>query len=734
MDILKELNEEQIKPATETEGPILVTAGAGSGKTRLLTHRIAFLIKEKNVAPYNIVAITFTNKAANEMRKRITNLVDNCNGIWIMTFHAACVRILREFIDKLNFNKNFTIYGENEKSQMIKIILKDMNIADDEYRKNVIWHISKAKNDNYTPDEYLNENSRTNNIDTICKVYKAYQDSLQKNNALDFDDLLLKTYELLKNDETVRNYYHNKFQYVLIDEFQDTNKVQYDIAKLLVNEKHNIFVVGDEDQCIYSWRGASISNIFDFKKDFKEVKVYKLEQNYRSSKNIIDLANTVIKSNTMRLEKVLWTQNADGFKVQMFSSPEEYDEAEYVVRQIKGLMIDYGYKAKDFAILMRLNALTRTFEDRLLNYNINYKVLGGLKFYERAEVKNILAYLNVLVNEFDDQSLIRIINFPKRGIGQASIDDLKNIAYNYNFSILNFLLSDEFENLSPKLYTKLKGFITLIKELKQEMKEKKLLDFIKLLIVKTGIREIYNEKDVEDFNRILNIDAFLSSVQEYVKVNGDVELSDFLQSISLISDIDNLDDEDDGVLISTVHAVKGLEFKVVFLIGLEDGTFPILRNGYASEADIEEERRLLYVAITRAKERLYLTRSQSRFKYGKRDYNILPSRFIMEMQDCKSIDTKYFPKKATISDFGQKQNNNVYLKPLSSLYSIDKNANSNTYSDYKVGVKVEHPRFGIGVIINTDNLQKHKLINVDFEDFGVKVLAIEIAPLTVIKD
>lgn len=728
MEILSKLNEEQRLPVMQTEGAVLVTAGAGSGKTRLLTHRIAYLIDVLNVPAYNILAITFTNKAANEMKYRVEKLVPDASGIWIMTFHAMCVKIIKEFGYHIGFSRYFSIYGDSEKEKALKLILTELGIDEPSKRKLAGWHISNAKNQNLSPSEYLKVNSYAQNIELFCDIYARYQDYLAQNNALDFDDLLTKTYELLTTCEQAREYYQEKFHYIHIDEFQDTNTVQYDIAKILAGKYGNIFVVGDEDQSIYGWRGANIQNIFDFKEDFKNVSVFKLQQNYRSSKNIINLANQVIKNNSQRLDKELWTDNEEGAKVDVFVGNDGLDEAEYVARNIVRLR-DFGVKLSDIAVLVRLNALTRNVEDRLLNYNINYRMLGGLKFYDRAEVKNVLSYIKLICNNKDNDCFQRIVNFPKRGIGTATIESLIKIARENNLSCMELLLAPNCKDiLPPQMFKKLQPFADLISGLMQVQDTLSPTEFIIKIINDAQIRSAYMEDTEENINRLKNIDSLLVSVNEYFTNNPDHAIDDYIQSISLISDIDNYDAENDGVLIATVHAVKGLEFKVVFVIGLEEGNFPITRSS-DSENDIEEERRLLYVAITRAKEKLFLSRARSRFTYERMD-NLLPSRFFAEMQNCKSIDSKYFkaPNPAQTNAFSN--HNNYNKQSTINSFIARERERQQISSEFNVGDKVEHPKFGVGVIIEIKNVANNRIASVDFEDFGVKNLALALAPLT----
>lgn len=737
---INDLNSEQQVALENTEGAVLVTAGAGSGKTRLLTYRIAYLIAKKQVAPYNILAITFTNKASKEMLTRLANMVQDSDKIWVSTFHAMCCKILRKNIvalqNKINlkreteyrkgFDSNFSIYTDIDKDRTLKEVCAKLNITDEKIISKAERHISNAKNNNLKPLEYQRLYQYTQDIDLYMKIYSAYQVELENNNALDFDDLLTKTYELFVTCPDVLNYYQNKFQYIHVDEFQDTNTVQYEIVKLLAEKNGNIFVVGDEDQCIYGWRGANISNILDFKKDFPNCKVYKLERNYRSTKQILTSANTLIKNNKTRIEKILWTSNEEGVRVEHYQAQDEMGEAEYVATAIYNLVKLNGYRYSDIAILMRLNALTRPFEEKFLNYNIPHKIFGGYKFYERIEIKNILAYMRILVNPQDSAALYRVINFPKRGIGQATIDELSKQAEYNSVSPLTLLLNNEEYMLSDNISKKFDIFKNIYLSLKQAYEKLPPVEFVNQLIKDTKIKESYNPKVEEELSKLMNIDAFVQTIQEYFEQNPTHHIEDYLQTVTLVSDIDNYDQNNDCVTIATVHAVKGLEFKVVFIVGLEEKIFPLSRA--SSQDDMEEERRLMYVAITRAEQRLYLTHCRTRFLYGKRDY-MLDSRFLKEMGILKDSTATM-----TINNDGENYNFSSYGANRTS-FSLPKTTitKNNNLAEYKVGAQVLHTKFGIGTITNIDELNSTKCITIDFKDFGSKTLSVEYAPIKVIK-
>lgn len=756
---LNDLNTEQRLALQETEGPILVTAGAGSGKTRLLTYRIAHLIRDKYVSPYNILAITFTNKATKEMQSRLENMVEDSDKIWVSTFHALCCKILRRnivaFQNKVNlkreteyrkgFDSNFSIYSDSDKDKILKDVFAKNNVTDESIMKNAVWHISNAKNKNLTPFEYQKEYMETEDIDTYAKIYNTYQIELENNNALDFDDLLTKTYELFKMCPEVLSYYQNKFQYIHIDEFQDTNTVQYQIVSLLAQKHKNIFAVGDEDQCIYGWRGANISNILDFKKDFPECKTFKLEQNYRSTKNILNTANTLIKHNTIRNPKSLWTENIDGVRVEYNSLGTESDEAEFVARSIYNLVRESGYKYGDVAVLMRLNALTRSFEEKFLNYNIPHRVFGGFKFFERQEIKAILAYLRLLVNPQDSAALLRIVNFPKRGIGDASLEELNKQAKYYSVGLMTLILNEEDEFfLADNVANKFDVFKSLYLDLKENMNKLPATDFIRYMLSKVDFKKAYGSGSEEDLSKLMNIDSFVSAVDEYFEQNPSSTLEEYLQSVTLASDIDSYDEANNAVTLATVHSVKGLEFKVVFVVGLEDKIFPLIRYGSSTQKDMEEERRLMYVAITRAKQRLYLTNAKSRFMYGRRDY-MMPSKFLTEAE----ITTR---TQSNFSNFGSAtydSSNNAYTKNNYNFAGYERSKvsfsmptssfgggstvtqKSSSISEFKVGCQVLHTKFGIGNIKSID--EASKLATVEFKDFGTKTLSLEFAPLKVIK-
>ncbi len=745
MKILDSLNEEQQEALLSINGANLVSAGAGTGKTRLLTHRIAYLIQELNVSPYNILAITFTNKAANEMKSRVESLVDGGNRVWISTFHSMCVRILRSDIEKLNqnFDRNFTIYSDTDSEKVIKSILKDFGIEDES--KKYSFHISNCKNKNLDILAYKKEFEYMREIDEVVRVYNEYERRLKECNALDFDDLLLKTYQLFKTCPDVLEFYSRRFEYVLVDEFQDTNKIQYDLTKMLCSVHKNLFVVGDEDQSIYSWRGADFSNIFNISKDFENTHIFKLQQNYRCTKDILEKANTLIALNDERFEKKLWTNKQSDEKVVYKTYYDEQEEASNIAGTIHSLTSKYGYKFSDIAILVRLNALTLPFEEKLLAYNIPHKIYGGFKFFERLEIKNILSYLRIFINPKDEVSLLRIINFPKRGIGDGAIGLLKDLANKNNVSVLDVILNLPDYPEAKKLESKLGMFRQNYNNLMDDFNNLSLDDFVIKVIDDFKIRDAFLKDSEEETDKLMNIDQFENSVKMFVSNNPDCTLSDYLESVTLQSDIDTMG-EDDNVTVATVHAVKGLEFKVVFVVGMEEGVFPLSRC-QENPKDLQEERRLAYVAYTRAEERLFVSSCSTRYLYGKRNYQ-RESRFVSEAglkqkpknlfgcgdsKNSNSFSTNSFANKTTFGGFNTKTNSfgSTFIpKPASFINSTTQESNVDV-SVYDVNQVVGHPKFGVGTIVSIS--ADRKTADIDFGALGKKTLMLEIAPLKIIK-
>ena len=573
MDYSSLLNEEQLKAVLNTEGPVLVSAGAGSGKTRVLTYRIAYLLTELNVDPYRILAITFTNKATNEMKERVCKIREDASNVLVATFHSFCVRMLRKYQSMLtDYQPNFSIYTDSDQTKVYKQVFSDLGVGDDDTKGKIKHAISVIKNDNIHIDEYCEINKHSKGIDIIRRGYIAYQNELKKNNAMDFDDLLINFYKLIASNEQVRESLQERFLYIHIDEFQDTNKLQYEIVKILADKHKNVFIVGDEDQSIYSWRGANVGNIFQFSKDFKNVKVFKLEQNYRSTKAILEKANQLIENNKNRLSKKLYTANDQGTDVSYYCARDEQDEADYVVRHIIQQRA-LGTDLNNIAILLRLNALTRPFEEKLLAYNIPHKIYNGVKFYERAEIKSTLAYLIAIVNPNDSTSFSRLINFPKRGIGDTSISQLKTIADMRQCSMKDIIYNCDTEDLKPALRTKLQPLKQLLQDIDNKAQNGGLYDLITYIVDEAKILQSFNQKDETELDRYINVTSLMKSIKDYEENNPDATLNDYLESVTLISDIDT-ESNKNGVVIATVHSAKGLEFDTVFISGLEEKIFP----------------------------------------------------------------------------------------------------------------------------------------------------------------
>lgn len=732
------LNEMQKIAVLSNSKHILVTAGAGSGKTRVLTERILNLINCKYINPDNILAITFTNKASSVMKERLSKKGLNVSRLWISTFHSSCVRILRENASKLSgYNSNFTIYDEADKNKVVTEILKNKKIEDDKFKKNLLFHISNYKNKFQSLENYLSDHYFEKDIEEIIEFIKKYENKMRENNAFDFDDLLQKTYLLLSSNENVLKYYRNKFKHILIDEFQDTNEIQYDFVKLLAGNDNNVFVVGDEDQCIYSWRGANYKNISNFTKDFDNVEIIKLEQNYRSTKKIIEGANKIISKNIQRIDKKLWTDNALGEQIEYKKCYDEREEAENVASTIYSLHNFNNYNYKDIAVLVRLNSLTRNIEEKLLNYGINYRVYGGMKFYDRLEIKNFLAYLKVLNNIKDDVSFAKIANWPKRNIGEATIENLK--ALDSSKSMLENLLNVQNYDVKGATLTKLLNLQYLFLDFIKQKDELNLVDLVEYIIEKLNLESFLN-KDEEDKNRMLNIEQLVLSIKEYYKNNEDASLSSYLQSVTLVSDMDSYNEDEDCVTIATVHASKGLEFKCVFIIGLEDGIFPLYRQD--SDCDEEEERRLMYVALTRGMERLYLSSCKRRFMYGyTRDERV--SSYIKDLGFEKPVYENNYIKSDSYNNGYQQNNYNSYNNYKSFNNSLDdfavpNNVNETIKSatevkmksvddkDFKVGDKVLHTKFGEGIILSVNG----DMGKINFKRIGIKELMLNLAPLT----
>lgn len=738
---LEGLNDRQREAVKTIEGPLLVLAGAGSGKTRVLTHRIAHIIEQQNTRPAEIMALTFTNKAAKEMKERLMKLIDNpLDGMWISTFHSICVRILRREVEKLGYTSSFVIYDSQDQKTLVKQCIKEKELNEKTYEPNVIkGFISKQKDQLITPKESIDMNFKDYRERVKSELYELYQKRLKENNAMDFDDLIVNAIKLFQDYPAVLEYYQDRFKYILVDEYQDTNRAQYLLVNLLAYKHHNLCVVGDDDQSIYGWRGADISNILDFEKDYKEAKVVKLEQNYRSTKNILDAANEVIKNNTGRKDKSLWTAQEEGELIKMYNAPSEHDEAIFIVKQIQKAVDDDEKNYKDIAILYRTNAQSRVFEDYLMKSTIPYKIVGGLKFYDRKEVKDIIAYMRILQNPNDNISLKRIINVPKRGIGKTTIDRLEQKNLSEEISMFKAAATCEtIDGLNGGAKNKVKNFVEKIAKL-MAMKEVLPLDelFDKLLDEIQYIELLKQENTIEAMSRIENIEEFKSVILEYVKSSDDKSMEAFLADVSLMSDLDKTEDVDDSVTLMTLHSSKGLEFPIVFLVGLEESIFPLSRAMNTFE-ELEEERRLCYVGITRAKEELYMTYAESRMLYGRTNYNP-KSRFLRELP--KELIDMMMEKPQTRKQVAQGLSFNEFFKGMNYKKTKEneykqpqKIEETEDLGDYwKSGDKVSHKLFGIGTIVQLKGLGENIEAQVAFENAGIKKLMLNYAPIQKVK-
>jgi DNA helicase II / ATP-dependent DNA helicase PcrA len=728
--LLNGLNPEQKNAVKATDGPLLIMAGAGSGKTRVLTHRIAYLMVEKGVNPYNILAITFTNKAAREMRERISKLMGGAaDQVWISTFHSMCVRILRRDIDRIGFNRNFTILDSTDQQSVIKGILKDKNI---DPKKNdpraILGMISSAKNELIEPDEYAK--TAGGYFDKIVSdVYTEYQRRLRKNQALDFDDLIMSTILLFKRVPEVLEYYQRKFQYIHVDEYQDTNKAQYLLVKLLASRFKNLCVVGDSDQSIYRWRGADIANILSFEKDYPNAIVILLEQNYRSTKRILLAANEVIAKNRNRKPKNLWTENPEGNKIFYYRADSEQGEAQFVTGKIKELTND-GYKLNDIAILYRTNAQSRVMEEVLLKSNMNYSIIGGTKFYDRKEIKDMLAYLRLISNPDDDISLQRVINVPKRGIGSTSLDKIANFAAMHDLSLNQALDSVELIGLSPKTTKAAAEFRDLIQNYTKMQEYLSVTELVEEVLEKSGYREMLKaEKSIEAQSRLENLDELLSVTQNFEKTSEEKSLVAFLTDLALVADIDSMDEEEgvsDSVVLMTLHSAKGLEFPVVFLIGMEEGVFPHSRS-LMEEAEMEEERRLAYVGITRAEKSLFMTNAQMRTLFGRTNMNP-PSRFIKEIPE--DLLDGIQPAKKAGTPFGSRGTSFSPSPTRKPMMRTKASATGGNEFGWKVGDKAEHGKWGTGTVVSVKGEGDGMELDIAFPSpTGIKRLLAKFAPI-----
>ena len=763
----QKLNARQKEAVFSTEGPLLVLAGAGSGKTTVIVYKIAQLIKYGRaynsdysafepddqqleflkwyldgeideltpeleellkvdpVKPYNILAITFTNKAAGELKSRLTDFLGaDGENVFASTFHSMCVKFLRRDINRIGYDRNFTIYDTADQQTVVKECLKELNIDDKKYPpRAVLSQISRAKDKLIEPNEYEKETQSDFYLSEIARVYKLYQSKLMENNALDFDDLICKTVELLEENEDILDYYQNRFKYILVDEYQDTNHAQYRLVSLLAAKHKNLCVVGDDDQSIYKFRGADIQNILGFENEFKNCKVIKLEENYRSTQNILDAANSVIKNNAGRKGKELWTSNGDGAKISVYIADNEHAESRFIAEKIKEL----GGNLNDTVILYRLNAQSRVIEDTLLRSAIPYKVLGGLRFYDRKEIKDLTSYLRLIENHGDNVALRRVINEPKRGIGNVTLERAVSIAADTGTTVFEVCQNaSSYDEFSSAAAAKLIAFAELITGLKKELDEGMGLElFVRMVMKKSGMTAaLENETSIESKTRLENLNEFISMVQEAVLTNGEITLAELLEDISLISDIDNYDDAQETVTLMTLHSAKGLEFKNVFLIGMEESIFPSIR-AFGSEEELEEERRLCYVGITRAKENLFITAAKCRTIFGQTKYN-KPSRFLDEIPE--ELIEKIEPQKP-VFDF-----DDIYVRPKydakassdllmsQSAHKAPEKSAAAEIPDFSPGDVVSHRKFGVGTVVSAQRMGADCLLMINFESVGEKRL------------
>ena len=731
MNIYDSLNEMQKKAVFQTEGPVLILAGAGSGKTRVLTHRIAYLIEEKGVNPWNILAITFTNKAAGEMRERVDHLVGfGSESIWVSTFHSACVRILRRFIDRLGYDTNFTIYDTDDQKSLMKEVCKYLQIDTKTYRERALLSaISSAKNEMISPQEFLLQAEGDFSKQKIAEVYLEYEKQLRANNALDFDDLLVRAVQLFETQPDVLDYYQERFRYIMVDEYQDTNTVQFHLIRILSSKYRNLCVVGDDDQSIYKFRGANIKNILNFESEFPDATVIKLEQNYRSTSNILNAANAVIHNNIGRKDKTLWTENPEGEKIACKQFDNAYDEADYIAAAIQKKVKEERASYKDCAVLYRTNAQSRMFEERFVSTNIPYKVIGGVNFYARREIKDLLAYLRTIENGRDDLAVRRIINVPKRGIGLTSINRVQEYALQKETGFYEALLAADLIPGIGRALSKLESFVALIEHFKEEAGRLTPLALLTDIIETLDYENYLEEIDMEDAeSRIENIEELkskLASYEESCEEAGEQPtLSGFLEEVALVADIDNLDEESDYVVLMTLHSAKGLEFSYVFLAGMEDGLFPSYMTITADDPmELEEERRLCYVGITRAMKELTLTSAQQRMVRGETQYNRV-SRFVREIpRELVELGHTIQEHKPKMPETTSAKSSYMQMKMAFQAKAFQpksfqvKKAES---LDYGVGDTVRHVKFGVGIVKDIVEGGRDYEVTVDFDRAGTK--------------
>ena len=748
MDLKSLLNKEQYEGAITVDGQVLILAGAGSGKTRVLTYRMAHMIEDLEIKPWSILAITFTNKAAKEMKERVESLVgEKANEMWISTFHSTCVRILRREIDKLGYKSSFTIYDTSDQKILLKECMKALNINDKDITlQEIMGKIGRAKDNMRTPESYMREFEHHFREKKIADVYQMYQKRLKENNALDFDDLIFKTVELFKSHPDVLEFYQNKFKYIMVDEYQDTNGAQYEFVKLLAKKYKNICVVGDDDQCIYAWRGADVTNILDFEKDYPDCKVIKLEQNYRSKGNILEAANVVIVNNSRRKNKALRTEQESGSKIKIYRAYSDKEEADFVARQILEIKSKDKYENKDFAVLYRTNAQSRIFEETFRRRGIAYKIVGGTKFYDRKEIKDMLAYLKVLINPQDDISIKRIINVPKRSIGDATVNKVQEFADSYELNLWDALQEVRtIPTLTARNCSSLEKFTELMDNFMIMSETMPVSMLIETILKETGyLEELKKSNEIEDKSRIENLQELVSDAVDFEKNSEDKSLMAYLEKVSLVQDTEDPEKEqENAVVLMTIHSAKGLEFPNVFMVGMENGLFPSMSD-LDKEDQMEEARRLCYVGITRAKETLYMTSSEVRRVFG-RTVSYSQSDFIGEIRnDLKEYINQRStngsgkegmyatPSKSSFNNphsLKSSMRSNIQNRPLSQDRISNTSSNSVNLEEITLGRKVKHDKFGEGTVVSIMPSGNDKKLTIAFDKQGVKVLLLSMAKL-----
>mgnify|MGYP000939493267 FL=1 len=710
MDFLQDLNSQQRKAVTHPAGPLLVLAGAGSGKTRVLTYRIAYLIKNQAVNPRNIIAITFTNKAAQEMKERLQQLLPSVNDILVSTFHSACVRFLRFDIDKLGYNRNFIIFDTQDSQALIKECLQALNIDEKKFAPAaVLNYISRAKDRLLEPSKCL-DNAKDIREKTMATLYELYQRRLKEHNALDFDDIIVKTVQLFKEFPAVLSYYQKRFLHILVDEYQDTNLAQYELVRMMAAKHRNLCVVGDDDQSIYAFRGADIRNILEFEQDFPDATVIRLEQNYRSTKTILNAANDVIDNNFARKKKRLWTDNGEGEKINLVTLEDEGQEAYFIAQEINNRIFRDNLNYKDFAVLYRTNAQSRVLEEVMVRMRLPYKIIGGLRFYQRKEIKDILAYLRVITNPSDDVSLLRIINVPKRGIGTTTVDRLKAAAEERNQSIFDIIMDGKGLSISSGTLNKLQAFLLMMQDFRDVADTMSVSELINYVLEQTGYMDkLISENTNEALSRAENLREMIGAAMDFEQKMPDGTLEDFLTELALVSDVDDLDEDSDAVVLMTLHNAKGLEFPIVFMAGMDEGIFPHSRS-LLDEDQLEEERRLCYVGMTRAKKKLYMTRAWQRSLYGNTSY-YAASRFLNEISDEYIIETSY-----GIAD-------------NAAVCRSEPEVSKKSVANISPGDRVRHLKWGEGIVLDIEGIDEDAQISINFPSVGEKCLILKYAPI-----